>query len=319
LHFPTTYPLELGRKSRCSSFGKAPKINSDRMAVSMPLNRERFQIGEFDCIALSDGTFNYPTNWMFSNVPPDQLEHRLRERNLPVDQIESPYTCLLLRTGRHRVLIDTGAGALAPTTGDLPKNLAAEGIRAEEITHVVLTHGHPDHIGGVLGPDGRPSFPNATYVMSRMEWDFWTTAPDLRNTRMDEHMQQMLVSVAQKNLLPLEGCIELLDGEGEKEIVSGIRAIPAPGHTPGHIAVLVESAKAQLLHISDAVLNPLHLENPTWRNVFDLDEEAAVTTKRRLLDRAAADKIKVLAYHFPFPGLGHVESEVNSWRWQAGS
>jgi glyoxylase-like metal-dependent hydrolase (beta-lactamase superfamily II) len=282
----------------------------------MASDNQSFKVGDIECIAVSDGTFSYPIGWLFSNVPAELVENSLRERKLPETHVESPYTCLLVKTGKHKVLIDTGADGLAPTTGNLMKNLEAVGISAQEITDVVLTHGHPDHIGGTLDAGGQPAFPNARYVMSRTEWDFWNDPSVLHDSAMDEHMKQMLVGCAQKNLPPLKDRIELLDGE--KEIVPGIQAIPAPGHTPGHIALLISSSGGQLLHMSDAVLNPLHMENPGWRNVFDLNPADAVSTRQRLLDRAAADKVSALAYHFPFPGMGRVTSKGHAWAWQAG-
>ncbi|MGA9040796.1 MAG: MBL fold metallo-hydrolase [Terriglobales bacterium] len=281
----------------------------------MASDSKSFKVGDIECVAVNDGTFSYPIGWLFSNVPAEQVENSLRERKLPETHVESPFTCLLVKTGKHKVLIDTGAEGLAPTAGNLLKNLAAERISPEEITDVVLTHGHPDHIGGVLNGSG-PAFPNARYLMSRTEWDFWNDPSVLHDSAMGEHMKQMLVGCAQKNLPPLKDRIELLDGE--KEVVPGILAIPAPGHTPGHIALLIVSSGAQLLHMSDAVLNPLHMENPDWRNVFDLDPADAVSTRQRLLDRAAADKVSVLAYHFPFPGMGRVTSKGHAWAWQAG-
>lgn len=280
----------------------------------MATNRKPFSVGEIQCTAISDGSFSYPADWFFSNVPKEQLEGSLRDHDLPLNQVVSPYTCLLVNAGKEKILIDTGADGLAPTTGDLLQNLKAEGITPDEITTVILTHAHPDHIGGVLDTDGKPAFPNARYVMSRTEWDFWTSDPDLRSTCMDNHVKDLLVTCARKNLPPLRGCVELLDGE--KEVVPGVHTIPAPGHTPGHIAVIVSSANAQLLHMADAVLHPMHLEYPAWRNVFDLSEEDAVTTRSRLLDRAAADHANVLAYHFPFPSLGQVVKRGNAWRWE---
>ncbi len=144
---------------------------------SMASSRESFNVGDIQCVAISDGTFAYPTNWIFSNVPPEELEGSLREHDLPSNQVVTPYTCLLVKTGKHKVLIDTGADGLAPTTGDLLKQLQAEGTTPEEITTVVLTHAHPDHIGGALDANRKPAFPNARYVMSRTEWNFWTSIP----------------------------------------------------------------------------------------------------------------------------------------------
>ena len=280
----------------------------------MSANREHFSVGNIQCTAINDGTFFYPPSWFFSNVPQEQLESILGDHNLSLTQVVSPYTCLVIKTGEHTVLVDTGADGLAPTTGDLLKNLQAEGITPEDISTVVLTHAHPDHIGGVLDTSGKPAFANARYVMSRTEWDFWTSKPDLRGTGMDDHMKELLVNCALKNLPPLKPQMELLDAE--KEIAPGIHAISAPGHTPGHLALVISSAKEQLLHIADAVLHPMHLEHPAWRNVFDLSEDDAVMTRQRLLDRAAADNVNVLAYHFPFPGLGRVTSSGNAWKWE---
>lgn len=283
----------------------------------MPSQLKSFAVGEIQCIALNDGNLNYPPNWFFSNVDQDQVTSSLREHNLATDHVQSPYTCLLVKSGKHRVLIDTGADGLAPTTGDLSKALTVAKVSPQEVTHVILTHGHPDHIGGVLDANGKAAFPNAQYVMSRTEWDFWMGNPDFSRTTLDDFMQQMMVSCTQKNLPPLKASIELVDGE--KEITPGVSVIQAPGHTPGHLAVLIASGKNQLMHMSDAVLHPLHLENPTWRSMFDLDPESAGQTRRRLLDRVTADGAEVLAYHFPFPGLGRIERTGIAWKWNPGS
>jgi glyoxylase-like metal-dependent hydrolase (beta-lactamase superfamily II) len=277
----------------------------------------RFRVGEIECIAVSDGMFSYPVGWLFANVPPERLEASLRERDLPVAQVETPYTCLLLKASGRNVLIDTGADGLAPTTGNLIQSLADLGVPPTEIAEVVLTHGHPDHIGGLLDRSCEPAFPNARYTMSKTELDFWTDPAALHDCAMDAHMKELVLGCARKNLSPLRGQMELI--EGEKEIVPGVQAIPAPGHTPGHLALLIGSGRDGLLHVSDAVLHPLHMENPEWRNIFDLDEATAVKTRQRLLDRAAADGLSALAYHFPFPGLGHVQKKNGRWKWEAVS
>ena len=105
--------------------------------------------------------------------------------------------------------------------------------------------------------------------------------------------------------------------EGEKEVVPGVHVIPAPGHTPGHVALVISSSKEQLLHLEDSVLHPMHLEHPAWRNAFDLNQDDAATTQRRLFDRAAPDNAIVLAYHFPFPGIGSVKTSANAWKWES--
>jgi glyoxylase-like metal-dependent hydrolase (beta-lactamase superfamily II) len=276
---------------------------------------KRFNVGDIQCTAVSDGTFSYPTGWFFKNVSNEEIESCLREHNLPPKQVVSPYTCLLIKTGKEIVLVDTGADGLAPTTGDLLTRLKTEGVGREEITTVVLTHAHPDHIGGVLDNEGKPAFPNARFVMSKKEWDFWISGPDLSRMGLDDHTKALLVGCAQKNLPPLKAQIDLIDSE--KEVVSGVHAIPAPGHTPGHLAIAISSGKKQLLHMVDAVLHPLHLEHPSWRNIFDLSEDGAVRTRQKLLNRAVAENADVLAYHFPFPGLGHIATNRNgAWKWE---
>ena len=280
----------------------------------MTSDRKHFAIGDIQCIAISDGSFAYPPDWLFSNVPKEQLEITLRDHRLPADQVATPYTCLILKIGKKCVLIDTGADGLAPTTGNLFKQLEAESISRDQINTVVLTHAHPDHIGGMLDQSGKPAFPNAEYVMSRTEWDFWTSRPSLSESSLNSHMKEMLIGSAEKNLLPLKDRMRWLDGE--KEITPGVHAFPAPGHTPGHIGLVISSSKTQFLHIADAVLHPMHLKYPAWRSMFDLDLDGAARTRQRLLDRAAADQVQLLAYHFPFPSLGRVAARGPAWQWE---
>ena len=282
----------------------------------------RFETGRLKCIAVSDGTHTYasptfppPATLLFANAPRERLEQVLLEHNLRPEQwVEwtSPYICLVVNTGDHLVLVDTGAGGLAPTTGKLLQNLKAEGIAPEDIDTVILSHGHPDHIGGNTDAQSKPAFPNARYVMWKDEWNFWTS--EQAGQRLDEHVREVLVKFARENLPPIQGQVDLF--ERETEIVPGICAVAAPGHTPGHMALEISSEGKQLLCISDAVLHPIHLEQPEWHAAVDFDPKQIVATRRRLLNRAAARKVLVLAFHFPFPGLGRVVQKGEGWQWQ---
>lgn len=279
----------------------------------------RFKLGRFECMVVNDGTFAYPhpAQIFFANAPKERLEQVLREHNLDSQQWEqyvSPYLSLVIDTGQHRVLVDTGADGMAPTTGKLVENLQAGGTSPEDIDVVILTHGHPDHIGGNIDGEGKPAFKNARYVMWKDEWDFWIPKPDLSQMKIDEELKQLLVTFARNNLPPIQGQLDLVDQESE--IVPGIRAVSAPGHTPGHMAVAISSEGENLLCFSDAAIHPIHLEQPDWYSVFDLAPEQALASKRRLMDKAVADEALVFAFHFSFPGLGHIIQRGEEWQWQ---
>jgi glyoxylase-like metal-dependent hydrolase (beta-lactamase superfamily II) len=282
----------------------------------------KFGLGEFECVCASDGAFNYPPETFFANAPVERVEEALRRRDLPTAQITTPYTCLFVDTGRHSVMVDTGAGNLAEhareifpgldhsttVTGLLLENLRAAGIEASEIDTVVITHAHPDHVGGTLNEAGRLVFGNARYFVPKDEWDFWTS--DAAATKAPASM----VNTARKNLEPLRDRLTLV--EDETEIVPGIHTVATPGHTPGHTALSITSDGERLLHVSDAVLHPLHLEYLEWVPIFDVLPEQAAASKRRVFDLAAEERALVFAHHFPpFPNLGRILKEGAGWRW----
>lgn len=274
-----------------------------------------------ECMAVSDGGLTYappmfppPATILFGNAPAEALAQVLGEHEIQLEkwtEWTSPYTCLVIRGAGHLVLVDTGAGSLAPSTGRLVRNLGSAQIAPGDIDTIILTHAHPDHTGGNIDSQGKLTFPNARYVMWKSEWDFWTS--DQAAQKLGEH-GQMMVAFAQRTLPPIRDRLDLVDHE--TEIMPGIRAVAAPGHTPGHMALTISSGEQQLLCISDTVLHPIHLERPEWYAVVDFAPEQVVSTRRRLLNEATIGKALVLAFHFPFPALGHVVPKGSGWQWQ---
>ena len=276
----------------------------------MSMGSYRFQLGEFECVSLSDGSLDYRLESFFANVPIDRIQEALRQRNLPIDYITTPYTYLYVNTGDHRVLVDMGAGHLGPRTGKLTHNMKAAGVKPAEIDTVIITHAHPDHIGGTFDDEGKPVYPNAHYFIWKQEWDFWFSDDAVNKT------PEMFVTVARENLEPIRDRVTLLYDAGS-QIVPGVRAVPAPGHTPGNIVVQFASAGERLYYIGDTVLHPLHLEFPDWIPIYDILPEQAAASKHAIFDQAAEEESLVIGQHFPpFPSLGYVVKREEGWQWQ---
>jgi glyoxylase-like metal-dependent hydrolase (beta-lactamase superfamily II) len=257
-----------------------------------------FRIGDFSCRAIADGQRTYPG---VALLPPEAD---------PPAEMQVPYTALLVDTGTQRVLIDMGAGPLGSETGRLPQSLAAAGVALDDIDLVVLSHAHADHIGQVL--------PRAEYVMLRTEWDYWTddgtraklAAGRLYGVPEVEHVMSTWITTY---LEPVRDRIRLLDAD--TEVAPGLLVVPAPGHTPGHAAVLISSGRQQLLYVADAIVLPAQVRHPEWTMPFDLDPAQTVRTRRQLLDRAAADRCLVFPFHFPLPCVGEVSARNGGYEW----
>ena len=271
----------------------------------------QFGLGDFKCIAVTDGLFTRDdARFLFKNPPDDVLKEALQAYGIRLDCIPASATCLLVDTGQHRVLIDTGFGAgVNPEVGGLLQNLAGEGIYPPDIDTVILSHGHPDHIGGSTDSQNLPTFPKADYVMWQAEWDYWTSEKTLANER------EVAAQFARKNLPPLSNRITLVDQAGV-EIRPGIFAVPAPGHSLGHMAIEIRSQGEWLYFLADTALHPLHFEHPDWFAVVDANPEQVLSTRRKLFEQIAAEQALILGYHFEYPGLGYIVPSGSSWRWK---
>ena len=268
-----------------------------------------FQVGAFSCFSLSDGYHSYPVPTIYSNVPIEQVEAELKRYSLPLDIVTTPYSFPLVQTGQHNVLVDTGAGDMSPTTGRLVESIAHAGLEPEQIDTIVITHGHPDHIGGLIDERGRPVYPNAHYYLTREEWTFWFSA------EAEARTTPFFYELARKSLELVKERIELVDGE--REILPGVRIVPAFGHTPGHATVWFESQGKSFVFTSDTAIQPLHLKHPEWVTIYDLQVDKVVNSIHKIFGRAAQVHALVLAQHFPpFPSLGTVTKQDDHWTWE---
>lgn len=217
-----------------------------------------------------------------------------------------------IQTGPHKVLLDTGMGDVTfpgneVDNGRLLAGLSAVAVSAEDITDVILSHGHPDHIGSCT-KDGAPLFKNARYHLPPAELEFWTQKPSDEQSFMN-----VMQSIGAAQLEPVRTLIQPYSAGDQ--IVPGITAIAAPGHTLGHHAFMIHDGTDKLLHLMDAAVHYLvGPEEPDWAMAVEMDQTAAADTRRTLFKQAAEQNLFVAGYHFPFPGIGKIIPQQNAWR-----
>ncbi len=264
----------------------------------------RFTLGEARLTVISDGWFAQAMSGQAINADPEEKLAFIQAHYLDPENNYAHTNHLHIEIGAHRVLVDVGSGSrFLPTTGRLMANLEAAGIDPFAITHVAMTHAHPDHIWGIRDDFDELILPDAEFVIGAVEHDYWLQE-GLVN-RVAEIDQQFVVGAV--NALGVEG-VEWTLAEDGHEVVPGVRLIATPGHTAGHMAVEVGSGDQALIALGDCMTQAFfNFAHPEWVSSRDSDPEATAATRRRLLDRCASDRIAVLGYHFPFPGVGHVK------------
>jgi glyoxylase-like metal-dependent hydrolase (beta-lactamase superfamily II) len=278
----------------------------------------RFKLGGFEVATLLDAKAIreglHPTYG--ANASADEVQAVARANNIDPQRIEHPNIPTLVNTGKELILFDTGNGALPKEyeqlRGRLPQGqtverLAELGHKPEDIDIVVTTHGHPDHIGGLV-EGGKPVFPNARYVFGAAEYDFWKRGENVSEAR--KFNRELFVTIC----TPLaERATFIKPGD---TVASGITAVDAAGHSPGLMAFHIESDGKRFMVTADTATHfVMAVQKPEWFFQMDDDKDKAVATRKRILDMLATDKLFVASFHMPFPGIGWIDRSQGGYRW----
>jgi len=301
-----------GGAASLAALGSGPATPAHAAAPMLGIRRPdiyRFKLGNFEVTNILDGVRvgpgPHPT--FGGNQAAETVHALLRANGLPTTTFDHHFVPTLVNTGKELVLFDTGNGkGRMATAGNLRDLIATAGYTPEQVDVVVITHGHPDHIGGLI-QDGKPTYPNARVVFGEVEFDFW------RKGQVREARKQNL-QLFNQIALPFGERATLLKPDGE--VVSGIRAINAYGHSPGMLAFHVESNNQRLLIWGDVANHyVVSIQQPEWATGFDDIADVAITARKRILDMAATDRIAVAGFHMPFPSVGFIEKTGNTHRW----
>jgi glyoxylase-like metal-dependent hydrolase (beta-lactamase superfamily II) len=268
---------------------------------------------------ISDGAGTFPLGDGFVlNAKKDEVNAALEKAFRPRDKITISYGPLVINTGGKLVVIDTGNGpgafvASKGAVGQFAANMAAAGIDPKAVDLVVISHFHGDHVNGLLTADNQPAFPNAEVLVPATEWKFWmddgemSRASSDRMTGLFKNNRRVFEAGLKKKVTPYDW---------GKEVAPGLLAVETIGHTPGHTSYVLSSGADKVFIQSDVTNDPdLFARNPGWHLMFDQDPVRAEATRRKVYDMIAAEKMRVQGFHYPFPGLAHLEKDGAGYRW----
>ena len=276
-------------------------------------------IGKIEAVVISDGHLVVsPVQAEFAPRTDFSLVSKTLKENFASDtEIDLAMNVLLLKIDKRKILIDAGAGEVfGNESGWLIRNLQHAGVQPSQITDVVITHAHPDHIGGLSNKDNNPIFPNADVYISKAEYDFWMSPyPNFsKSTMSNKPHLKMMVDVAKQNLHAVSKRLHLIKNDTTLFQCMAIQIVP--GHTPGHINIRIYSENEELYHFADLVHSEIiSLIHPEWIYNSDSDFQLGIETRQRVLAQVGVIKVMAFASHLPWPGLGHIKPEGTGYRW----
>jgi glyoxylase-like metal-dependent hydrolase (beta-lactamase superfamily II) len=270
-----------------------------------------FKHGTFEVSVVSDGHLVLPTSFLAPEAPPAEREALLKVVGQTGEQYNSPTNVTLIRAGSDLILVDMGSGdRFMPTAGKLWDNLKTAGIDKAKITKVIFTHGHPDHLWGTVDEFDDLVMPEATFFVAGAEWDFWHGDNAARGLPTE---RAGFVTGARRNYAAIKHRVKMV--KGGDVIVAGLHIVDTPGHTQGHVSLELAGGDGLLIVGGDALVHPLiYFQHPEWEYAGDHVPDQAAATRRKLLDRLAADRSKLIGFHLPYPGVGMVERKGSAYR-----
>jgi len=278
----------------------------------------RYKVGDFEVTVVTDGLnrLKLPDNFV-TNVKPEEVKNALAAAHLDRELFNNTYTPVLINTGSKLVLIDTGTGEAGfaqskGMNGQFATNLAAAGIKPENIDTVIISHYHGDHVNGLVKADNSPAFPNAEILVPANEHKYW-----MDDGEMSRATSERMVGLFRNNrrVFNTEVMKRLRTYEWDKEVVPGITAVGTPGHSPGHTSLLVTSGNGKVFVQGDVTHVPyLFARNPGWHLAFDQDPNQAEATRRKIYDMLSAERMMVQGFHYPFPSHAYIEKTATGYR-----
>jgi len=271
-------------------------------------------LGDLEVQVFSDGHLTLPMSFVLPKQSEEEIADLLTPYGLATDALTPDCNVTMLRSGDRLALFDVGSGAnFQPTAGELLSALEDAGVTPSDITDVIFTHGHPDHLWGVLDDFDEPLFSEAQYWVPQAEWEYWRADDTLANT--PEERKSFVVG-AQARFEAIEDQVAMITPG--MEVLPGVEAVDTSGHTPGHTSYMIHGGGESMLVVGDAISNAvISFERPDWHSGTDQDPEKGVKTRTGLLDRIATDKTKIIGYHLPHPGHGVAERSGTAYRFVA--
>jgi len=319
--------MELTRRhalTGTAAVAAAPLLASTSVRAAAPVADKqapsfyRYKVGDIEVTVVSDGRYTFPLEDTFIlNAKKEEVSAALEKAFLPRDTMTIYFAPLVINTGGKLLVLDTGLGPVSKVNskganGQFMDNMIAAGFDPKAVDTVVISHFHTDHVNGLLAADGTPAFPNAEVLVPATEWKFWmddgemSRAPAGRMQGLFKSNRAVFEAGLKKKVTPYEW---------DKEVAPGLLAVESVGHTPGHTSYVLSSGSGKVFVQSDVTNNPNPFAtHPGWHAYFDQDADVAEKTRRRIYDMVVAEKLQVQAFHYPFPGLAHLEKDGDGYR-----